>query len=135
MFYLKDLRMNNNRMHGSTPSELGNLNVLNDLRVGGNDFSGSSIPSEIGNCGSLQYLGLTFSNLGGTIPPELFNATSLKWIHLSNNYLEGTIPPTIGKLKSAQISKSFGIQLISHENVFTHYLVNLSNTFGYSKNE
>ena len=113
-------------MHGSIPSEIGNINGLIDLRVGGNDFSGSSIPSEIGNCGSLQYLGLTFSNLGSTIPPELFNAKSLKWIHLSNNYLEGTIPSTIGKLESAQISKSFGIQLISNENVFTHYLVNLS---------
>ena len=97
-------------MHGSIPSELGNLDVLVDLRVDGNDFSGSFIPSEIGNCGSLQYLSLTFSNLGGTIPPELFNAKSLRSIHLSHNILESTIPSTIGQLESAQISKSFCIQ-------------------------
>ena len=42
------------------------------------------------------------SNLTGSIPPEIGNLTSLEWLALGQNNLTGSIPPEIGKLTNLE---------------------------------
>jgi hypothetical protein len=49
------------------------------------------------------YLHLHTNRLSGSIPPELENMTSLQWLYLHSNRLTGAIPPELGNLPALYI--------------------------------
>ncbi len=95
------LILDGNNLIGTIPSEIGNLTSLQYLDLDNNNLTGS-IPSEIGNLTSLQYLDLDNNNLTDSIPAEIGNLTKMQYFDLSYNKFSGAIPVTIGNLKKTQ---------------------------------
>jgi Leucine-rich repeat (LRR) protein len=93
------LSLQSNQLSGSIPPELGNLSSLNYLHLFRNQLSGS-IPAQLGNLSSLLYLMLHENQLSGSIPPELGNLSSLEYLSLDYNNLSGSIPPELGNLNN-----------------------------------
>ena len=86
-----------NNLDGSIPPELGNLLSLQFLVLGHNRLS-SGIPPELGNLASLQFLVLGHNHLSGEIPSELGSLTNLSRLGLCTNQLSGEIPSELGSL-------------------------------------
>ncbi|XP_012856188.1 PREDICTED: putative leucine-rich repeat receptor-like serine/threonine-protein kinase At2g24130 [Erythranthe guttata] len=122
--YMEKLQLQENRIHGSIPSEIGNLSYLTLLNLTSNLLSGT-ITAGIGNLsrleqlslsdnfftkieaplGQLPYLGsidLSHNNLSGEIPKELGYLSSLNFLFLNNNLFEGNIPSTLGRCTALQ---------------------------------
>jgi Leucine-rich repeat (LRR) protein len=87
-----------NNLTGCIPASLGNLTNLNTLDFTNNNLSGP-IPQQLGMLSSLSKLYLSTNKLTGFIPDSLGNLTKLTMLLLCNNQLSGSIPPTLGKLK------------------------------------
>ena len=107
---LTDLRLNRNQLSGEIPPELGNLANLMDLRLNRNRLGGE-IPPELGNLANLTTLRLQFNQLGGEIPPELGNLANLTTLRLQVNQLSGEIPPELGDLANLTQLWLYGNQL------------------------
>jgi hypothetical protein len=88
-----------NNLVGIIPSELGNLNGLDNLNLKNNQLS-ASIPGELGNLSNLENLYLNSNQLSSTIPGELGNLTTLKILYLNDNYLDGPIPTSLTNLNN-----------------------------------
>ncbi|KAK9034440.1 hypothetical protein V6N11_050604 [Hibiscus sabdariffa] len=93
------LDLSYNNFSGSLPTEISEMKSLNFLILAYNQFTGG-IPPEYGNLPQLQALDLSFNRLSGSIPPALGNLSSLLWLMLANNSLTGEIPPEIGDCSS-----------------------------------
>ena len=100
---VKEINLNNNKLTGTIPSELGELGSLTYLFLGNSNFAGTTIPSELGNLSSLKLLWLPSNKLTGTIPSELGELGSLTSLLLHANKLTGTIPSELGELSSLQV--------------------------------
>ena len=98
---LRFLDLDDNQLTGPIPPELGNLGNLEVLWLSGNELSGM-LPVELGDLISLQDLDLDDNQLTGPIPPELGNLANLEVLWLSGNELSGTIPVELGDLASLQ---------------------------------
>ncbi|KAL6329491.1 hypothetical protein AAG906_021499 [Vitis piasezkii] len=98
------LRLQGNSFEGPIPSSFSNLTSLTDfssslefikdmksLSTLNNNIS-DSIPSNIGEYGSLTQLDLSFNNLSGQLPESLFNLSQLTLFDLSYNGLSGSFP-------------------------------------------
>ncbi|PWA47398.1 systemin receptor [Artemisia annua] len=125
---LKMLYLQNNRLTGTIPPQIGNcsqlvsldlsfnsltgvipssfryLSKLQDLIIWNNMLSGE-IPEEIRYIEALENLILDFNYLTGSVPASLSNCTKLNWISLSNNKLGGEIPADLGRLENLAILK------------------------------
>ena len=89
-----------NKLAGTIPKELGQLMSLDWLNISENELTGN-IPKELGQLTSLTYLGLKRNKLSGSIPKELGQLTSLNTrLDLSENELTGAIPKELGQLIS-----------------------------------
>ncbi len=99
--HVTQVDLSDNQLSGSIPPELGNLASLQYLGLFSNQLSGS-IPPELGNLASLEYLVLYQNQLTGSIPPEFDNLASLQQLVLWNNQLSGSIPPELGNLARLQ---------------------------------
>ena len=102
------LNLENNQLSGTIPSVLTNLANLVQLALGENQLSGP-VPPELGILTNLQSLHLGYNQLTGTIPPELGNLSELQTLHLWENQLSGAIPPELGslaKLRSLSLSSN-----------------------------
>eukprot|EP00980_Cylindrotheca_fusiformis_P031482 scaffold26455_cov152-Cylindrotheca_fusiformis.AAC.1 len=96
---------------GTIPSEIGNLNRLGTMIVNRNSISGT-IPSEIGNMQNLYYASLEENELSGPIPSEIGHLQQLRSLDLSSNNLSGPIPSEIGnmgQLRSLDLSNNIGL--------------------------
>ena len=73
---------------------------MQTLTLYGNQLSGT-LPTELGQLSSLQYLGLGANSLSGTVPTELGRlATSLTdGLYLWRNRLSGTLPSQLAQLR------------------------------------
>ncbi|XP_061367173.1 cuscuta receptor 1-like [Gastrolobium bilobum] len=116
---LLSLNMSMNKIQGSIPGELGQMNLLGILDLSQNYLSGE-IPKNISGVRSqlkflelsnnmldgpvfptltalkhLELLYLDDNNLSGSIPGSLFN-TSLVALNISNNHLVGKLPSVVG---------------------------------------
>ncbi|XP_064956211.1 LRR receptor-like serine/threonine-protein kinase RPK2 isoform X2 [Musa acuminata AAA Group] len=94
---LRHLDLRNNYFNGSTPDKLRGLKALEQVLLGGNNFSGG-IPTQFDGLSSLTVLDLSRNSFTGSIPPSLANATNLEVLLLNNNQLSGTIPPSFSAL-------------------------------------
>lgn len=104
------LDLSQNRLRGSIPAELQNLESLEWLFLDGNQLTGS-IPPELADLGSLQGLVLGGNRLTGPIPRELANLESLVWLLLDGNELTGSISPELGSFRSLTALGLHGNQL------------------------
>ena len=87
--------------------------MIAELYLYNNSFKGT-IPSTLGNCSYLPYLGLDYNMLHGSIPQELMEARSLVSLNVSYNNLTGDLPSEVGKLENL-------IQLyVSHNQLSGH---------------
>ncbi|XP_021833183.1 probable LRR receptor-like serine/threonine-protein kinase At3g47570 [Prunus avium] len=84
-----------NQLHGSIPTELGNLINLESLFMEENSLTGN-IPTEIQKLSSLVELDISMNALSGSILSSLGNLTVLYNLFLNGNNLEGVIPSSLG---------------------------------------
>ncbi|CAI0468513.1 unnamed protein product, partial [Linum tenue] len=95
---------------GGIPFELGNLNGLEILELGGNKLSGL-IPSAIFNISSMKKMGFSNNKLLGNLPPTLGSQLPyLECLSVWGNSLNETIPPSI-----SNASKLYHIELVDNE--------------------
>ena len=78
---------------GEIPPEYGSLTNLQVLWIHSQNFTGKTIPAELGDLSKLGTLRLQENKLTGTIPAELGNLSNLNDLNLSENRLSGSIPP------------------------------------------
>ena len=90
------LLLDQRRLGGAIPADLGQLSELESLSLQSNDLTGD-IPPELGRLTILQYLDLSENGLTGEIPPEMGRLARLEYLDLSNNDLTGEIP-VMGRL-------------------------------------
>ena len=91
------LDLDEHRLNGTIPPELGNLDNLLILSLDNRQLT-DEIPPELGNLDNLIVLSLRNNQLKGEIPPELGNLDNLKGLYLDSNQLTGEIPPELGNL-------------------------------------
>ena len=91
------LRIANEGMVGTIPSELGSLSSLRTLSLWGNRLKGG-IPKELGNLTNLHTLNLNENQLTGEIPTELGSLSELRSLDFASNQLTGEIPTELGDL-------------------------------------
>ena len=94
------LSLTYNRISGWIPSELGSLEHLQWLSVGGFSDLAGTIPPELGDLANLRTLSLFDTDLEGPIPPELGELANLRRLDLGGNNLEGAIPAQLGRLRN-----------------------------------
>ncbi|RWR97653.1 MDIS1-interacting receptor like kinase 2-like protein [Cinnamomum micranthum f. kanehirae] len=102
MSELYNLSLNDNKLSGLVPEELGQLNNLELLDLSVNNFEGP-IPKQIEKCTKLRSLKLNSNNLNGSIPFQIGNLEGLATIlDLSQNSLSGEIPSQLSKLSKLE---------------------------------
>ena len=89
------LDIENNRLNGTIPAALGNLDNLAILNLADNRLTGK-IPIELGNLDNIRELWLVDNRLTGEIPIELSNLDNFRDLRLSGNQLTGQIPVELG---------------------------------------
>ncbi|XP_022764325.1 LRR receptor-like serine/threonine-protein kinase EFR [Durio zibethinus] len=127
---LRSIDMGENSFDGHIPNSLGNLRLLEGLRLWSNNLSigtssflyplancrylsvlelswnplnGIILPSITNLSASLQYLILHDCKIKGNIPIEIGNLSNMIRLDLSLNELSGSVPATIGRLKNLQV--------------------------------
>ena len=102
---MQKLRLHNNDLTGSIPTELGDLSNLTDLWLSSNDLTGS-IPVELGMLDNLKQLSLKNNELSGDIPAALGNlADTLTQLFLAGNSgLTGCVPPGLADVARNDIA-------------------------------
>ncbi|CAL8150892.1 unnamed protein product [Prunus armeniaca] len=90
-FYPAMIDLSKNNIVGDIPTEIGQLQLLQELYFDSNNFSGV-IPEQVSNLKNLEILNLSMNHLSGRIPLSLASLNFLKEFNVSCNNLEGPIP-------------------------------------------
>ena len=106
-----ELELNNNRLSGTIPPELGSLAFLTVLNLSFNSLKGV-IPPQLCKLENLKGLYLNDNQLVGEVPEELGDMQRLVWVDVSNNKLNGHIPKSVGALADLRV-------LALNNNLFT----------------
>lgn len=117
---LTSLSLGSNSLHGTIPSWIYELPYLEELRLGGNLFTG-----EVGEfqSTSLRILSLGGNKLHGMIPRSIFHQAELTGLYLSSNNLTGIVEfEKLSKLKKLE-----GVNLSSNNLSF-----NFNNSINYT---
>ena len=96
------IHLNSNRLSGSLPPELGDLDQLQELGLANSTLTGA-IPREFGRLIQLQHLVLEANDLTGPIPHEIGLLPYLRHLDLSDNSLSGEIPPSLMGSESLEV--------------------------------
>jgi hypothetical protein len=105
------LHFGDSKVNGTLPTELGGLSSLEFLKISFVDIGGP-LPTELGQLDKLLELELAWTNLTGTLPTEwrfLSNLQSL--LLISNAEITGTIPSEYGLLTSLKVITIWGTAL------------------------
>ena len=94
---MEALGLASNRLSGEIPTQLSNLNKLEQLRLSDNQLTGE-IPLELTRLANMEWLQLGRNQLTGVIPSELGGLTDLEILDLAENRLTGQIPDRLGDL-------------------------------------
>ncbi|XP_010520784.1 PREDICTED: leucine-rich repeat receptor-like serine/threonine-protein kinase BAM1 isoform X2 [Tarenaya hassleriana] len=95
---LGELNLSNNLLSGSLPFSISNFSAIQILLLGGNQFSGQ-IPPSIGHLNQVLKLDVSRNSLSGLIPPEIGDCLHLTYLDMSQNNLSGSIPPQISNIR------------------------------------
>ncbi|CAL8150884.1 unnamed protein product [Prunus armeniaca] len=90
-FFPATIVLSKNNIVGDIPTDIGQLQLLQELDLDSNNFSGV-IPDQISNLNNLEVLNLSMNLLFGIIPSSLASLNFLKEFNVSYNNLEGSIP-------------------------------------------
>ena len=93
------LNLLDNNLAGSLPSEIGDFASLQYLDVSGNNIEGE-IPSELGSLSNLQELYIENNRIEGNIPSSIGGLSNLLYFWMYSNDLNGSIPSQVGSLSS-----------------------------------
>ena len=107
---LEVLRLHENALGGTIPPELGRLTQLTTLWLSGNQISGS-LPAELADLSSLEDLQIYNNELSGDIPSQIGRLASLTTLRLSGNQLAGEIPSALGDLANLEVLRLHGNRL------------------------
>ncbi|KAK1360945.1 hypothetical protein POM88_045419 [Heracleum sosnowskyi] len=96
---LRTLNLLDNRISGSIPQEIANIDTLEELIMEDNQMGGT-LPPELGRLGSLRRLRI--SDLNGNVSsfPNLQNMKNMRFLILRNCVIEDSIPPYIAEMRS-----------------------------------
>ncbi|KAJ6798142.1 putative leucine-rich repeat receptor-like protein kinase isoform X1 [Iris pallida] len=92
------LELDNNKLDGEIPRQLGDCRNLTLLNLAGNRLRGT-LPKELGNLKEMVIIYLQDNHLTGGIPKELLRLGQLITLNISRNFLSGAIPPEISSLQ------------------------------------
>ncbi|XP_052287221.1 receptor kinase-like protein Xa21 [Citrus sinensis] len=129
---LEEIYLQNCKIRGNIPKEIGNLVNLITLHLGNNQLSGS-IPITVGRLNTLQGLGLENNKLEGPIPDDLCQLVRLSELHVDHNKLSGPIPACFGNLNSLR-NLSLGSNELSSFIPSTFWNLNNILSFDFSSN-
>ncbi|KAG0459240.1 hypothetical protein HPP92_022368 [Vanilla planifolia] len=96
------IELDENRLSGSIPPEIGNCKALQRLTFPINFFT-SELPKEVGNLTELVVFNISFNKLGGRIPPEIGCCKRLQRLDLSQNNFCSELPNEIGTLMQLEV--------------------------------
>ena len=111
--HVVSLNLNDPRIKGSLPPEIGNLPYLTDLNMGGPyvdcHFTGS-LPEEIGNLTNLKRLQMDNCPFEGRLPESLGNLSNLERLYITycEKLAPGPIPSWIGNLTKLKVLQIYG---------------------------
>mmetsp|Transcript_25869 Transcript_25869/g.51531 ORF Transcript_25869/g.51531 Transcript_25869/m.51531 type:complete len:642 (+) Transcript_25869:150-2075(+) len=93
--------LDDNKLSGSIPSEIGHLQMLTGISLDGtlNELAGT-IPDSIGLLENLEVFDLDFNNLTGSIPESIYDLRKLEVLDLNDNNLSGSLSHKIGNMTS-----------------------------------
>ena len=92
-----ELSLQENRLTGELPAELGDLPELRNLRLWSNELTGE-IPPEVAHLTELEQFAVGGNRLHGLIPEWLADFRNLSELHMSTNSFTGPLPPWLGEL-------------------------------------
>ncbi|KAJ0681694.1 putative protein kinase RLK-Pelle-LRR-XI-1 family [Helianthus annuus] len=104
------LNLDDNKLSGTIPSNLGDLHNLEELNLAQNSLTGP-INENLGDCLKLRSLNLSNNIIEGIIPIGISKLEKLESLDLSHNNLTGGIPPQLGGLTVVQLLN------LSHNNL------------------
>jgi hypothetical protein len=113
---LESLFLQTNKLHGSIPASLANLQSLQRLKLSWNKLTGY-IPPELFTLTKLKLLCLDNNMLKGPIPTEISNLVDLENLNLSRNMLQGVLPQGMSELKRIKFIDLRHNQLGGWENI------------------
>ncbi|XP_023763635.1 putative receptor-like protein kinase At3g47110 [Lactuca sativa] len=122
--FLRYIYLDNNKLHGSIPSEIGSLFRLESLSLPNNSFA-KEIPNNISNCTKLQHIDLSGNMLSGNIPNIFSSLGMIQEINFWKNKLTGGIPTSIGNLTYLEFINLSGCRLEGSIPDSFHQLTNL----------
>ena len=100
------LRIQNNNLNGSLPTELSNLTALTILYMGYNSNLTGSFP-DISNMKNLEILSLNSTGLTGAIPDYLSDMTSLEILYLEDTHFSGQVPDLSNLTNLTELTLSY----------------------------
>ncbi|KAI7741592.1 hypothetical protein M8C21_019869, partial [Ambrosia artemisiifolia] len=98
---LERLSIQNCKLEGSIPEQIGLLSNLTELSLPGNLLTGN-LPVSLTNLTRLKYLNLSKNQLTGPIPPSYGSMLSLTVLDMGTNQLNASIPEEIGNLQNLE---------------------------------
>ncbi|KAB5573169.1 hypothetical protein DKX38_000363 [Salix brachista] len=104
---LRKLIISDANITGTIPVDIGDCVSLQFIDLSSNSLVGT-IPASIGKLQDLEDLILNSNQLTGRIPVEISNCIRLKNLLLFDNRLAGYIPPELGKLSSLKVLRAGG---------------------------
>jgi hypothetical protein len=98
---VKQIRLSQNGLNGTIPTE---LSLLMDLQVLGVDQNAlvGSIPPELGRLSDMRQVFVDTNAMTGSIPTEIGMWIPLESFHANDNQFEGTLPTEFGRLAYLQ---------------------------------
>lgn len=92
-----EISLRDNRLSGTIPPEINQLQGLQYLELGDNHITGT-LPEEIGQLTQLRGLNLRSNRLQGHLPDEVGKLELLEWLYVSGNDFEGMLPVSLSSL-------------------------------------
>ena len=96
------LTLEDNRLSGPLPAQLGNLTRVNEISLPLNGLAGT-LPTSLSALTLLTTLNLSDNQLTGVIPTQMGSLAALQTLNLADNLLSGPIPQELVGLAGLQV--------------------------------